>query len=133
MRGRSQRGARLALAIGTCLFPLWTACAGAPARPTAPARSADDPIVSQLTQLLKLDPAQQERVRQLLLEQYERDARIRAKWEQGARVRPEEILASRGIFERDLMALLSEEQRRTFADERLKLQMKGLRGSHGGF
>jgi len=86
-----------------------------------------DPIVSQLTQLLKLDKAQQARTQQLVEELYERNARIREKWDRGGKVRPEELLASRGIFEKDFQAILTEDQRRVYADQRLQLQMKSSR------
>jgi len=80
--------------------------------------------------LLKLDKAQQARTQQLVEELYERNAKIREKWDRGGKVHPEELLASRGIFEKDFQAILTEDQRRVYADERLKLQMKSSR-PHG--
>jgi hypothetical protein len=108
----------------------WVAGACASSKSPQAPPPAQDPIVSQLTELLKLDKAQQTRTQQLVEELYERNAKIREKWDRGAKVRPEELLASRGIFEKDFQAILTEDQRRVYADQRLKLQMKSSR-AHG--
>jgi hypothetical protein len=105
----------------------WLGGACASSKKPDPAPTSQDPIVVQLTQLLKLDKAQQARTEQLVEELYERNAKIREKWDQGAKVHPEELLASRGIFEKDFQAILTEDQRRVYADQRLKLQMKSSR------
>ena len=134
---RPRRSLPLARAAAACAVAVWisvgTACAPAPARPsaspTAPARRPEDPFLAQLTQMLRLDAAQQERTRQLIAELYERDARIREKWDQGGRIHPEELLGSHGIFERDFLALLTDEQRRVFAEQRLKAQRGAIPGA----
>src|SRR5262245_5227582 len=99
---------RLAVAL-----PASTAGACASSKPAkTPARPPQDPVVVQLTQLLKLDSAQQARTEQLVEELYARNEKIRQKWDRGAKVHPEELLASRGIFEKDFQAILTEDQRR---------------------
>jgi hypothetical protein len=111
-----------ALAWTLALSP-WMAWGCTASRPSqAPAPPTQDPVVAQLTQLLKLDKVQQARTQQLLEEFYERNAKIREKWDHGAKVHPEELLGSRGIFERDFQAILTEDQKRIYAAERLKVQ-----------
>ncbi len=131
MRGSLRPGAGAVAAAAAAILAIWTslaaACASASSHPTPPPRPADDPILTRLTELLKLDAAQQERTRLLLQELFDRNSKIREKWDRGSRVRPEELLASRGLFERDFVALLTEEQRRVFAEERMKVQVKGGR------
>jgi len=124
------RGRAPALLIVLSWLLPWMAGACASSKSSAPPPPVQDPIVSQLTQLLKLDKAQQARTQQLVEELYVRNARIREKWDRGAKVHPEELLASRGIFEKDFQAILTEDQRRVYADQRLQLQMKSSR-AHG--
>jgi hypothetical protein len=100
------------------------ACASSPpSKPSPPA----DPELTKLTEWLKLDPPQQQKTRQLFAELDQRNAQIRKKWDESRRVRPEELLASRSIFERDFFAILNEDQKRIYADARTKLQTKGSR------
>ena len=103
---------------------LIVSCASSPPpKPPPP----DDPLLANLTEWLKLDPAQQEKTHQLLKELDDRNVAIREKWEKRGRARPEELFASRSIFQRDFLAILTEEQKRLYADAQLKMQIKGKR------
>jgi hypothetical protein len=107
------------------LAALWVAaCASSPPSKPAP---PEDPELDKLTEWLKLDASQKERTGQLLKDLYARNGEIREKWEKGAKMRTQELLVSRAIFERDFFALLTEDQRRIYADARLRIQMLGKR------
>ena len=81
--------------------------------------------MAAFTQALKLDAAQQKRTRGLLKELADRDDVIRAGWSNGKRVKPEEIAASHGQFERDFFAMLTDEQRRIFAQNKTRMGIRG--------
>lgn len=115
--------ARLAVALALALTRMVACASSQPAQPAPP----PDPVLAGLTQWLKLDPAQQEKTRELLSQLYDRDAQIRQGWERGGRVHPEELLNSSGIFERDFVAVLTEDQRKSYAQEKMRLQLKGKR------
>ena len=108
---------------------LAVSCASSPPpKPPPP----DDPLLANLTEWLKLDPSQQEKTRQLLKELDERNVAIRAQWEKRGKARPEDLFASRSIFQRDFLAILTEEQKRLYADAQRKMQIKGRRAPRPG-
>ena len=115
------------LALAVLAMALVARCASSPPpTPPPPAQAPEpDPVVDRLTEWLKLDAHQQTQVRQLLQELYDRNAKIREKWDRGARVHPEELVVSRGIFENGLAEILTDEQRRTYGQAKIRMQMKG--------
>jgi hypothetical protein len=124
------RRLRVAAAVAILALAGLLACASSTAAP--PNRAADDPaeqLIASLTEALKLDAAQQQKTRELLKEMADRDDRIRAGWARGERVRPELIAVSHGQFERDFAAILSDEQRKIYVENkrRLMLRSKGVR------
>lgn len=115
--------ARVVFPMALALIRIVACASPQPARPAPP---PDSTLVS-LTQWFKLDPVQQEKTRELLSQLYDRTAQIRQKWERQARVHPKELLDSRGIFERDFVAILTEDQKKSYAQEKMRLQLKGKR------
>ena len=111
------------LAVLSVLLALFSACASAPPPKPAPPDPADE-TVAALTRALNLDAAQQKRTRDLLKELSDRDDVIRAGWSNGARVRPTELLASHGQFERDFFAILSDEQKRVFSETKVRMMVR---------
>jgi hypothetical protein len=110
----------LTAALSTC------ACASKPAPPPPPpsAPSEVEELVSSLTKAFSLDAAQQEKTRQFARELIERNTAIRASWDRGEPVRPETLLASRGQFESQFTSILTNEQRRKYQEELLRLRTR---------
>ena len=79
-------------------------------------------LVTSLTKTFSLDAAQQEKTRQFARELIERNTAIRASWDRGERVRPETLLASRAQFETQFTSILTDEQRRKYQEEMLRLR-----------
>ena len=52
----------------------------------------------------------------------QRYAQIREKWDKGAKVRPEQLLESRAIFQSAFLAILTVEQKKIYTDLELKMQ-----------
>ena len=101
------------------------ACASKPA-PPPPQRPADEAeeLVASLTKAFSLDAAQQGKTLRFARELIERNTAIRASWDRGERVRPEMLLASRGQFESQFTSILSDEQRRKYQEESLRLRAR---------
>src|SRR5215831_3846264 len=109
--------------VGTVLiFLLAVACASSPPKPAEPPPPPADPDLATLTQWLKLDAEQQKKTRELLDQLAERNARLREKWERQHRVRQEELLASRSLFLRDFVGILTEDQKKIYAQANLNIQ-----------
>ncbi len=108
-----------------------SACSATPKpKPSAPAGTAQpaDPTqasLAALTEYLKLDRVQQERTRLLFQELAERNKKIQEAWNRGERVRWEVLLGSQAIFERDFLSILTEDQKHSYADLKLKLMGGG--------
>ena len=100
------------------------ACASSPPKPAEPPPPPGDPDLATLTQWLKLDAEQQKKTRELLDQLAERNARLREKWEKQHRVRQEELMVSRSIFLRDFIAILTEDQKKIYAQANLDMQRK---------
>jgi hypothetical protein len=118
--------AAVLLCLGLCLclgLAICSGCASAPPPKPAPPDPAEE-TVTALTQVLKLDAAQQKRMRELLKELSDRDDVIHAGWLNGKRVRPEEITASHSQFERDFFMVLTTEQRLVFIQNRARLSLR---------
>jgi hypothetical protein len=111
-----------AAAVLSCASP------SIPAPKPAPSEPGDE-VVAALIEGLKLDAVQQQKTRELFKDLIARNERIRAGWANGERVRPEMLTVSRGQFERDFLAILTEPQRKTFIENRtrLLLQARGAR------
>jgi hypothetical protein len=124
------RGPGVAAALASLAVAAVLSCASpaAPAPKPAPSEPGAE-VIAALTAGLKLDPAQQQKTRELFQDMMARDERIRAGWANGERVRPEMLAASHGQFERDFLAILTEEQRKVFIENRtrLLLQARGVR------
>jgi Spy/CpxP family protein refolding chaperone len=121
---------RGAAAVASFALTAILACASSAAPPPKPI--PPDPaeqVVAGLTASLKLDAAQQQRTRELLKALNDRNDRIREGWSKGERVQLEPLVASQMQFETDFQAMLTPEQRRTFAENRrrLVLQSRGVR------
>jgi hypothetical protein len=84
-----------------------------------------DPTVASLTRWLKLDPAQQARTQELLRELSDRNSAIQAGWNRGERMRPQALLESRAIFERDFLAILTPPQREQIGKAAVILATRG--------
>ena len=111
--------------IGLFLISLAAvACASSPPKPAEPPPLPADPDLATLTQWLKLDAEQQKKTRELLDQLAERNARVREKWEKQHRVRQEELMVSRSIFLRDFIAILTEDQKKIYAQANLDIQRK---------
>ena len=106
------------------VLSLLSGCASAPPPPTPAPSDPADATVAALTQSLKLDVAQQKRTRELLKEMADRDDVIRAGWSNGKRVKPDEIAASHGQFERDFFMILTTEQKRVLIENRARLSLR---------
>jgi len=103
------------------------ACASSTAAPPKPTADPAEEMIASLTEALKLDASQQQKTRELLKEMADRDDRIRAGWARGERVRPEVLAVSHGQFERDFAAILSEEQRKTYIENKTRLMLQSKR------
>ena len=111
------------VAAAALVLALCASCASKPPPKPAPPDPAEE-TVAALTQTLKLDAAQQKRTRQLLKEMADRDDVIRAGWSNGKRVKPEELTASHGQFERDFVVMLTAEQRRVLIENRTRMSLR---------
>lgn len=103
---------------------LWSGCAASPPPPKPAPPDPIEEIVAALTKALKLDVVQQRRTRELLKELSDRNDTIRAGWSKGQRVRPRAFVDSRGQFERDFVAILTQEQRQVFFESRTRLMLR---------
>lgn len=119
VRAQGLRVAAAALVLALC-----ASCASAPPAKPAPPDPAEE-TVAALTQALKLDAAQQKRTRELLKELSDRDDVIHAGWLNGKRVKPEELTASHGQFEQGFFAMLTNEQRRVFIENKTRMMVRG--------
>ena len=116
--------------VAVALVFVLSCSAPAAAPPPRPAPTPVDPaeqMIRELTTILKLDAVQQQKTRQLVGDMIAREDKIRAGWAAGQRVQPEKITASRNEFEAALQAILTEEQRRLLAENRLRF-LKDTRG-----
>jgi hypothetical protein len=114
---------RSRLAVLTVLLALFSGCVSAPLPKPPPPDPADE-TVAALTKALKLDAAQQKRTRELLKELSDRDDVIRAGWLNGAKVKPTELVASHGQFERDFFAILTDDQKRVFSETKVRMLVR---------
>jgi hypothetical protein len=112
------------LAALAAVLSLLSGCASAPPPPKPAPLDPAEETVAALTQSLKLDAAQQKRTRELLKEMADRDDVIRAGWSNGRRVKPEEIVASHGQFERDFVTILTTEQKRVLIENRARISVR---------
>ncbi len=102
-------------------------CASSKPAPKPAANPDARALVVSLTGLLKLDAAQQEQTLQFAQELIERNGKIVAAWDRGERVRPQALLESRAIFERELRSILTEEQQRAYGQAMIRVLTKGRR------
>jgi hypothetical protein len=111
----------VAVVFAATLLPC--ACVSKPA-PAPPPRPLDEVevLVGSLTKTFSLDAAQQGKTRQFARELIERNTAIRASWDRGEPVRPETLLASRAQFETQFTSILTDEQRRKYQEEMLRLR-----------
>ncbi len=121
------RRLRVAAAVVILALPGVLACASSTAAPPKPTADPAEEMIASLTEALKLDASQQQKTRELLKEIADRDDRIRAGWARGERVRPEVLAVSHGQFERDFAAILSEEQRKTYIENKTRLMLQSKR------
>lgn len=98
------------------------------ARPAPP--DPAEQTVAAVTELLKLDAAQQQKLRQLLKELADRYDAIQAEWAAGKKVQPADLKASQAKFENDFAAMLTPEQMRRFREERIRLTIQAKLGGH---
>jgi hypothetical protein len=123
---------RTHLAIGVALLTagLWIACSSAPPPKPAPPPLPDstEKLVRQLTEWLKLDASQQAKTRELARALVDRNQKIMDNWKVTKKPRPEELTASGGQFQAEFVAILSPEQRKTFAETSSRIMTKGLTG-----
>jgi hypothetical protein len=117
------RAQGLRVAVAAVVLALCASCASVPPPKPAPPDPAEE-TVAAVTQALKLDAAQQKRTRELLKELSDRDDAIRAGWSNGKRVKPEQLVASHGQFERDFFAMLTDEQRRVFIENKIRMMVR---------
>lgn len=123
--GRSLQSRSRGLLAVAAAFWLAQGCASAPPPPKPAPPDPAEETVAALTQTLKLDAAQQKRTRELLKEMADRDDAIRAGWSNGKRVKPEELTASHGQFERDFVVMLTAEQKRVLIENRARMMVRG--------
>ncbi len=114
----------IALAVLVSAGLLCSGCASSPPPPKPAPPDPIEEIVAALTKALKLDAVQQKRTRELLKDLSERNDAIRAGWDKGGRMQPKAFTDSRGQFERDFFAILTQEQRQTFIENRTRLMLR---------
>jgi hypothetical protein len=134
MRAASARllrlcGARVAAAVASLALSGLLACASSTAAlPTPAAKDPAEQLIVSLTEALRLDASQQQKTRELLRELADRDDRIRAGWANGQRVQPKALVDSHKQFERDFAAILSEEQRKIYIENKTRLMLQARTG-----
>jgi len=123
-RSRFQRfGWLLALAS---LVASSAIASSAPPKPQAtPKPDAAEKLVSDLTGWLKLDSAQQAKVRVFARDMIARNEAIMERWQKTNKAHPEELNASRGQFHQNLLSILTPEQKKVYADTMMRVTAKG--------
>ena len=104
-----------------------TGCTSAPPPKPEPARppAASEKLVADLTEWLKLDTNQQAKTREFARDLIARNEKIMERWQQTKKPRSEELLASNGQFQSQLLTILTPEQKKTYAETAKRVTAKG--------
>jgi exonuclease VII large subunit len=113
--------------LGLSLLAASLASASSPSpKPQAtPKPDAAEKLVSDLTGWLKLDSAQQAKTRVFARDLIARNEAIMERWQKTKKTHPEELYASRGQFQQELLTILTPEQKKILADTATRLAAKG--------
>ncbi|HEX7253763.1 MAG TPA: hypothetical protein VF376_12850 [Thermoanaerobaculia bacterium] len=113
--------------LGLILLAASPASASSPS-PTpqaTPKPDAAEKLVSDLTGWLKLDSSQQAKTRVFARDLIARNEAIMERWQKTKKTRPEELNASRGQFQQELLSILTPEQKKIFANTATQIMAKG--------
>jgi ribosomal protein L32E len=104
-----------------------TACTSAPPPKPEPARPPDasEKLVADLTKWLKLDANQQAKTREFARDLIARNEKIMERWQQTKKPHSEELLASNGQFQSELLSILTPEQKKTYTETARRVMAKG--------
>ena len=104
-----------------------TGCTSAPPPKPEPARPPDasEKLVADLTDWLKLDTNQQAKTREFARDLIARNEKIMERWQQTKKPRSEELLASNGQFQVELLSILTPEQKKTYTETAKRVTAKG--------
>ena len=123
IRSRFKSFARL---FGLGLLAAISASASATPGPQAtPRADPAEKLVSDLTGWLKLDSAQQAKARVFARDMIARNEQIMERWKKTNKTHPEELNASRGQFQMDLISILTPEQKKVYSDTSSRVAAKG--------
>jgi len=124
IRSRFKRFGRL---LGLILLAAEAANASSPpSKPQAtPKPDAAQKLVSDLTGWLKLDSAQQEKTRAFARDMIARNEAIMDRWQKTNKAHPEELNASRGQFQKELLSILTPEQKKAYAEIATRVSARG--------
>ena len=113
--------------LGLSLLAASSASASSPTpKPQAtPKPDAAEKLVSDLTGWLKLDSSQQAKTRVFARDMIARNEAIMERWQKTNKTHPEELNASRGQFNQDLLSILTPEQKKVYADTMTRVMAKG--------
>jgi len=123
---RRLQAAGLALAVALVFLPGCASGGKAPPKPPDPAEQT----LAAVTEMLKLDAAQQQRTKELLKQLADRYDAIQAEWAKGKKVEPALLKASQAQFEREFTAILTPEQMRLFRETRIRMTIQAKLGGH---
>ena len=123
------RVSKLAASVlgATVMLLAATACTSASPPKPEPARAPDasEKLVADLTEWLKLDTNQQAKTREFARDLVLRNGKIMERWQQTKKPRSEELLASNGQFQSELLSILTPEQKKTYAETAKRVMAKG--------
>ena len=112
--------------LGLSLLAASLASASSSPKPQAtPKPDAAEKLVSDLTGWLKLDSAQQAKTRAFARDMIARNDAIMERWQKTNKTHPEELNASRGQFQKELLSILTPEQKKLYADTATRVVAKG--------
>jgi uncharacterized membrane-anchored protein YjiN (DUF445 family) len=113
------------LALGSLVASSAIASSAPPKPQATPKPDAAEKLVSDLTGWLKLDSAQQAKIRVFARDMIARNETIMERWQKTNKAHPEELNASRGQFHHDLLSILTPEQKKVYADTMMRVTAKG--------
>jgi hypothetical protein len=113
--------------LGAAVLLAATVCASAPPSKPEPARPPDasEKLVANLTEWLKLDANQQAKTREFAQNLIARNKKIMDGWQQTKKPHAEELLASNGQFQTELLSILTPEQKKTYSETARRITAKG--------